>query len=62
MNPIPAVAVGMVSPEEITTWNPVKRTISPVPVPAYARQYPLWKALYTQTRDIAHALGADGAV
>jgi hypothetical protein len=28
----------------------------------YARQYRLWKALYAQTRDIAHALssGEDG--
>ena len=30
----------------------------PEPVPAYARQYPLWKALYQQTSDISHALGA----
>ncbi|MFZ1468142.1 MAG: FGGY-family carbohydrate kinase [Paracoccaceae bacterium] len=57
-----AVAVGIVSPEEITTWNPVHGTITPHPVTAYVRQYPLWKALYTQTADIAHALGGDDAV
>lgn len=53
-----AVAVGAASPEEITAWNPVARTVTPQKVPAYDRQYPLWKALYTSTRDIAHALGA----
>ena len=57
-----AVAVGAVSPEEITTWNPVQRTITPETVPAYVKQYPLWKALYEQTADIAHALGGDDAV
>ena len=31
--------------------------VRPEQVPAYQRQYPLWKELYTQTRDIAHALG-----
>ena len=54
-----ACAVGIVAPDEIARWNPVDRTVQPEPVPAYARQYPLWKALYTQTRDIAHALAAD---
>jgi xylulokinase len=53
-----AVAIGASAPDEISAWNPVARTVRPEPVPAYARQYPLWKALYTQTRDIAHALGA----
>ncbi len=53
-----AVAIGAASPDEIAAWNPVARTVRPEQVPAYARQYPLWKALYTQTRDIAHALGA----
>ncbi len=54
-----ACAVGITAPDEIARWNPVERTVQPEPVPAYARQYPLWKALYTQTRDIAHALAAD---
>ena len=52
-----AVAVGAAMPEEITRWNPVSRTVSPEVVPAYAKQYPLWQALYTRTKDIAHALG-----
>jgi xylulokinase len=52
-----AVAVGATTPDQITTWNPVARTVTPEQVPAYERQYPLWKALYTQTADIAHALG-----
>ncbi len=52
-----AVAVGAVSPDEITRWNPVARTVTPEPVAAYDRQYPLWQALYRQTRDIAHGLG-----
>lgn len=54
-----AVAVGAVMPDEITRWNPVARTVTAEPVAAYDRQYPLWKALYLQTRDIAHALGAE---
>jgi xylulokinase len=53
-----ACAVGITAPDEIARWNPVDRTVQPDAVPAYARQYPLWKALYTQTRDIAHALAA----
>ena len=53
-----AVAVGAAAPDEIAAWNPVRRTVTPEKVAAYARQYPLWKALYAQTRHIAHALGA----
>ncbi len=52
-----AVAVGAAMPDEITLWNPVVRTVRPEPVEAYARQYPLWQALYARTKDIAHALG-----
>jgi xylulokinase len=52
-----AVAVGAAMPEEITRWNPVARTVTPESVGAYRRSYPLWKRLYAQTRDIAHALG-----
>jgi xylulokinase len=52
-----AVAVGVASQDAIATWNPVARTVTPERVPAYERQYPLWKSLYAQTRDIAHALG-----
>jgi xylulokinase len=55
-----AVGVGAATPADIGAWNAVARTVSPEPVPAYARQYPLWKALYERTRDIAHALGQPG--
>jgi len=51
-----AIAVGAAAPGGISDWNPVVRTVVPESVQAYDRQYPLWKALYTQTRDIAHAL------
>ncbi len=51
-----AVALGLALPDEIAAWNPVARSVAPQDVPAYRRQYPLWKRLYTQTRDIAHAL------
>ena len=52
-----ATAVGKAMPDEIVEWNPVARTVRPELVPAYARQYPLFKRLYAQTRDIAHELG-----
>jgi xylulokinase len=51
-----ALAIGAATPGDIARWNPVARTIRPADVPAYTRQYPLWRALYTRTRDIAHAL------
>ena len=51
-----ALAIGVVAEGDITRWNPVARRVTPEPAPAYARQYPLWKALYTRTRDISHAL------
>jgi xylulokinase len=54
-----AVAVGKAMPDEITEWNPVARTVRAERVAAYDRQYPLFKALYTATRDIAHALGGE---
>ena len=54
-----ATAVGRAMPEEIAEWNPVARTVRAESVPAYARQYPLFKRLYAQTRDIAHELGKE---
>jgi xylulokinase len=54
-----AVAVGATTPDQIATWNPVVRTVTSEQVPAYERQYPLWKALYTRTADVAHALGEE---
>ncbi|NGQ91710.1 FGGY-family carbohydrate kinase [Rhodobacter sp. HX-7-19] len=52
-----ATAVGKALPDQIVEWNPVARTVRPETVAAYARQYPLFKRLYAQTRDIAHELG-----
>jgi xylulokinase len=57
-----AVAVGRVLPDEIAEWNPVARLVQPVAEPVYARQYPLWRRLYQQTRDIAQGLGGSDAV
>ncbi len=51
-----ALAIGAAAPDDMARWNPPASRITPQPVPAYARQYPLWKRLYTQTRDIAHEL------
>jgi xylulokinase len=52
-----ACAVGRAEPEDICSWNPVMRDVTPHKTPAYHRQYALWKRLYLQTRDIAHELG-----
>jgi xylulokinase len=52
-----ACAIGRARPADIAKWNPPLRQIIPAPDPAYEKQYPLWRALYTQTRDIAHKLG-----
>jgi len=54
-----AVAIGAVAPDAIGDWNPVVRTVTPESVPAYERQYPLWKMLYERTKDLSAALGAD---
>jgi xylulokinase len=52
-----ALAIRAAPADAIQRWNPVARVVRPEVVPAYERQYPLWKALYSQTSDIAHALG-----
>lgn len=51
-----ACAVGMAQPGDITQWNPAARQVRAEPHAAYARQYPLFRRLYDQTRDIAHLL------
>ena len=54
-----ALACGLATVQDIKAWNPVLPERAVLPGEGrevYARQYPLWKALYTQTRDIAHAL------
>ena len=43
---------------DIAQWNPVADLILAQRHAAYDRQYPLFRALYDQTRDIAAALGA----
>ena len=51
-----ALAVGLVSEGDIARWNPVAGRVMPEQVAAYDQQYPLWKRLSSQTRDIAHGL------
>lgn len=51
-----SVAVGAADPDAIDRWNPVARTVDPADVPAYARQYPIWKELHLRTSDLAHTL------
>lgn len=52
-----AQAVGLATPEDIASWNPASREITPEKNEVYARRYPLFLRLYEQTKDIAHALG-----
>ncbi len=52
-----AVAIGTAKPSDISFWNPVAQIVEASPVPAYRKQYPLFRQLYEQTRDIAAALG-----
>lgn len=53
------LALGEVEHGDIETWNPAARTVKAQSHPAYEKNYPLFKALYEQTKDIAHMLGAD---
>lgn len=53
---IAAQAIGLVEPGDIHLWNPMAAQISAQDVPAYARQYPLFRRLYEQTKDIAAEL------
>jgi xylulokinase len=45
-------------------WNPIAATIEPRPEPAatYARLYDLYRELYPNTREIAHALAREQRV
>lgn len=52
-----ACAVGLAEPEDIAHWNPVEREVVSQDHAVYARQYPLFRKLYEQTKDIARALG-----
>ncbi len=51
-----ACAVGLATMDDIEAWNPTARKVEPMEQAAYARQYPLFKELYTSTRHIAGAL------
>ncbi|MEO1091267.1 MAG: FGGY-family carbohydrate kinase [Pseudomonadota bacterium] len=51
-----ALAVGDVRREDIRSWNPVQDRIEPEAVPAYDRQYPIFKDLYLRTKDLMAAL------
>jgi xylulokinase len=52
-----ALAIEKVSRGDIAAWNPPAREVRPETCDAYARQYPLFRALYESTKEIAHALG-----
>ncbi|MEL6168719.1 MAG: FGGY-family carbohydrate kinase [Pseudomonadota bacterium] len=51
-----ALAIGAAKADDIDTWNPAAETIAAERHPAYEAAYPLFRSLYTATRDIAHAL------
>ena len=52
-----ACAIGSAEPADIESWNPVVEAVEPVVNPDHARKHELYKRLYIQTKDIAHALG-----
>ncbi|MEO6298004.1 MAG: FGGY-family carbohydrate kinase [Paracoccaceae bacterium] len=49
-----AKAIG--AADDIISWNPVAETVRAASHPVYHRQYPLFRRLYEQTKDIAAAL------
>ena len=51
-----ACAIGMARPDDIQVWNPPASTVTAQQHEAYARQYPFFRKLYEQTRDIAAGL------
>ena len=53
-----ALATGHARPEDIDTWNPPERDVTPAPQPVHARHYALFRRLYDQTKDIARTLDA----
>lgn len=55
------LALGEVEKGDIETWNPASRVVEAHDHAAYTRQYPMFKALYQQTKDIAHKLAEGGA-
>ncbi|WP_284165630.1 FGGY-family carbohydrate kinase [Frigidibacter sp. SD6-1] len=55
-----ALAIGQAQADDIAGWNPEARRVAARRHPAYQRQYPLFRALYERTREIAADLGEDG--
>ena len=51
-----ACAIGMAHPDDIQSWNPPASTVTAHRHEAYAKQYPLFRKLYEQTRDISAGL------
>ena len=51
-----ACAVGAADYGDISQWNRAADTVKAVDQPVYERQYGLFRQLYEQTKDIAHAL------
>ena len=51
------VALGQAEIGDIAAWNPVARRVEPQASDALSKAYPLFRRLYEQTKDIAHALG-----
>jgi len=53
-----ALALGRVKKEDITQWNPIKQSITAQSQPIYEKTYPLFKRLYSQTKDITAEIAA----
>lgn len=51
-----AMAVGIVTREDITQWNPASQTIEASNNPVYDKSHALFRRLYEQTKDIAKEL------
>ena len=51
-----ALSIGAVNPGVIARWNPPARQVASQGGAQHARHYDLFRKLYTQTKDIAHAL------
>lgn len=57
-----AIAIGVASPSDIETWNPVARTANPDPKvrSLYSDHLSIFKRLYDQTRDLMVELNGEG--
>ncbi len=47
-----ALATGLAQPGDIAKWNPVDTTVQATAHPAYAKQYPIFRRLYEQTKHL----------